>query len=248
VRTENIGQEGRVVAVGYVCATCWKARAANPSYFLERMRAKGEYYGRLLEDNPSMRPNYLASQLINGRLDKEEITEEEIEGIIAIFNQTNRNDHHTGPGWYEYACLIRDLANSLGVKMEPLLPPGSDLRRYETGRRSISGSLCPDGVHMYGATNESYLQTVVRRVWHQWANRQVKSKLIQRNKADQSIGVTFTILADGSVTDVELVDPCGDSVLEEAAQSAILDAAPFPPLPKEIGADINGLWSFCWAP
>jgi TonB family protein len=49
--------------------------------------------------------------------------------------------------------------------------------------------------------------------------------------------VTFTILADGKVTDVRVTEPSGVSLLDMAAQRAILNAAPFGPLPRQYGTD-----------
>jgi TonB family protein len=45
--------------------------------------------------------------------------------------------------------------------------------------------------------------------------------------------VTFTILADGKVADVRVTQPSGAALLDMAAQRAILNAAPFAPLPRE---------------
>jgi TonB family protein len=49
--------------------------------------------------------------------------------------------------------------------------------------------------------------------------------------------VTFTILTDGSVTDVNVTQPSGVALLDMAAQRAILNAAPFGPLPREYGTN-----------
>ena len=54
---------------------------------------------------------------------------------------------------------------------------------------------------------------------------------------DHPVGVTFTILADGSVADVHVTQPSGASLLDMAAQRAILNAAPFGPLPREYGTN-----------
>ena len=50
-----------------------------------------------------------------------------------------------------------------------------------------------------------------------------------------AVGVTFTILPDGNVTAVRVTQPSGASLLDMAAQRAILNAAPFGPLPREYG-------------
>jgi TonB family protein len=49
--------------------------------------------------------------------------------------------------------------------------------------------------------------------------------------------VTFTILADGSVTDVQVTQPSGATMLDLAAARAVHSAAPFGPLPKDYGTN-----------
>ena len=73
-----------------------------------------------------------------------------------------------------------------------------------------------------------YLAGVQQKIWTTW-NQQLKAGLTQ------SVGVTFTILPDGQVTGVRVTLPSGVSLLDMAAQRAILNAAPFGPLPREYG-------------
>jgi len=73
-----------------------------------------------------------------------------------------------------------------------------------------------------------YLASVQQKIWMIW-NQQIKTGYTQ------SVGVTFTIQPDGSVTDVRLSEPSGASLLDFAAQRAVLNAAPFGPLPREYG-------------
>ena len=85
----------------------------------------------------------------------------------------------------------------------------------------------PDGTDSGG---DWYLAGVQQKVWTIWT-QQIKAGFTQ------PIGVTFTILADGSVTDVQVTTPSGAALLNLAAQRAILSAAPFGPLPKEYGTN-----------
>lgn len=80
----------------------------------------------------------------------------------------------------------------------------------------------PTGVDFGG---DWYLAGVQRRVWMIWMSQ------IRVPSANPAL-VTFTIRADGSVTDVQLSQSSGVSSLDFAAQRAILSAAPFAPLPK----------------
>jgi protein TonB len=73
-----------------------------------------------------------------------------------------------------------------------------------------------------------YLAGVQQKIWMNW-NQQIKAGYTQ------SVGVTFTILPDGSVTGVRVTQPSGASLLDMAAQRAILNAAPFGPLPRDYG-------------
>jgi TonB family protein len=85
----------------------------------------------------------------------------------------------------------------------------------------------PDGTDSGG---DWYLATVQQKIWNLW-NQQIKSGF------NRPIGVTFTILADGNVTDVRVTQPSGVALLDMAAQRAILNAAPFGPLPREYGTN-----------
>jgi periplasmic protein TonB len=83
----------------------------------------------------------------------------------------------------------------------------------------------PDGTDAGG---DWYLASVQQKIWMLW-NQQIKSGFTQ------SVGVTFTILPDGNVTGVRVTQPSGASLLDMAAQRAVLNAAPFGPLPREYG-------------
>jgi len=73
-----------------------------------------------------------------------------------------------------------------------------------------------------------YLASVQQKIWMIW-NQQIKTGYTQ------SVGVTFTIQPSGEVTDVRVSDVSGVSLLDLAAQRAVLNAAPFGPLPREYG-------------
>jgi TonB family protein len=73
-----------------------------------------------------------------------------------------------------------------------------------------------------------YLASVQQKIWMIW-NQQVKTGYTQ------SVGVTFTIMPDGSVANVHLSQASGSSLLDLAAQRAVFNAAPFGPLPREYG-------------
>lgn len=85
------------------------------------------------------------------------------------------------------------------------------------------GAGVPEGTDSGG---DWYLAGVQQKIWMLW-NQQIKAGFTR------PIGVTFTILPDGTVTGVRVSQPSGASLLDMAAQRAILNAAPFGPLPRE---------------
>jgi len=89
------------------------------------------------------------------------------------------------------------------------------------------GAGVPGGTDAFG---DWYLAGVQRKIWSLWAP-QVKTDF------RQPIAVVFTILADGSVTDVRVVQSSGVALLDLAAQRAVTSAAPFGPLPKDYGTN-----------
>jgi protein TonB len=85
----------------------------------------------------------------------------------------------------------------------------------------------PTGTDPFG---DWYIGAVQRKVWNNW--------LLQAKPGfTVPIGVMFTILADGSVTDVSVIEPSGNRLLDLGAERAILTAAPFGPLPRNYGTD-----------
>lgn len=91
----------------------------------------------------------------------------------------------------------------------------------------------PPGPGVPGGTDTGgdwYLASVQQKIWRLW-NQQIKAGFTQ------PVSVVFTILADGSVTDVKIVQSSGATLLDLAAQRAVYSAAPFGPLPKDYGTN-----------
>ncbi len=68
-----------------------------------------------------------------------------------------------------------------------------------------------------------YVQTLYKRLWESWDRTDVGNK---------ECGVAFTIEKDGTVTNVKVENPSGDSFFDLTASRAVDNAAPFPPLPE----------------
>jgi TonB family protein len=74
------------------------------------------------------------------------------------------------------------------------------------------------------------MAAVQQKIWMIW-NQQVKAGFTR------PIGVSFTIQADGTVTDVVTTQSGGVSLLDMAAKRAIFSAQPFGPLPRDYGTN-----------
>jgi protein TonB len=85
----------------------------------------------------------------------------------------------------------------------------------------------PNGVTSGG---DYYLASVQQRIWMIWMQQ-------VRAEQSQTVSVVFTILADGSVTDIQIPQSSGVALLDLAAKRAVQTAAPFRPLPKTYGTD-----------
>jgi protein TonB len=89
------------------------------------------------------------------------------------------------------------------------------------------GGGIPGGTDLFG---DWYMTGVQRKLWIVWAQQ-------MRAGMPQPVIVSFTILADGSVTDVHVVQSSTVYLLDNAAQRAIISSAPFGPLPKDYGTN-----------
>lgn len=124
-------------------------------------------------------------------------------------------------------------------KTEKAQPPAATPRSTGTASGTSSAQetpgleFAPPGPGTPGGTDilgDWYLAGVQRKIWLIWSQQ-------IRAAASQPATVSFTILADGSVTDVRLVQSSGVFLLDLAAQRAVSSAAPFGPLPKNYGTD-----------
>ncbi|HET9314506.1 MAG TPA: TonB family protein [Vicinamibacteria bacterium] len=122
-------------------------------------------------------------------------------------------------------------------KKEPERPASASAGAAGTARNTAATQgfslTAPPGAGVPGGTDpfgDWYLAAVQRKIWMLWAQQ-------IRNGMTQPAIVSFTILANGSVADVQLAQSSGVYLLDSAAQRAILSAAPFGPLPKDYGTN-----------
>lgn len=135
-----------------------------------------------------------------------------------------------------------DKKKAKAKKPEPARPsrntsakPTTSKKPAGSGARGTTASSATPGVGIgpvgpglpggTGTTGDWYLASVQQKIWMIW-NQQI------RTGAYPQVLVRFTILADGSVTGVEVVQSSGQYMLDQAAQRAVLTAAPFSPLPR----------------
>jgi len=76
-----------------------------------------------------------------------------------------------------------------------------------------------------------------------WYIDLLRTKVGQHWNPDQRLSaptiVTFTLMKDGSARDIKIAQKSGNSIADFAAQRAILDSTPFPPLPDGAGNSTN---------
>jgi periplasmic protein TonB len=73
----------------------------------------------------------------------------------------------------------------------------------------------------------AYADLVAQRVTEKWQNDALAGQ-----SAPMAI-ITFDIQRDGSIRNAKVAQPSGNSTMDYSALRAVMDAAPFPPLPSE---------------
>jgi protein TonB len=78
-----------------------------------------------------------------------------------------------------------------------------------------------------GSRFGAYADLVAQRVTEKWQTNGLAGQ------SAPMVIVTFEIQRDGSVKNAKVAQPSGNSTLDYSALRAVMDAAPFPPLPAE---------------
>ena len=101
-----------------------------------------------------------------------------------------------------------------------------------TSNQPLGLEMLPVGPGVPGGADggDYYMAGVQRKIWTIWM-QQVK------NDFSQPVSIVFTIMADGTVPfgTVRISSSSGVTLLDNAAQRAVLTAAPFSPLPRDYG-------------
>jgi TonB family protein len=102
-----------------------------------------------------------------------------------------------------------------------------------TASDPIGIGIGPPGPGVPGGTDQLgdwYLAGVQRKIYTLWTQQ-------IRQEMKTPVAITFTILGDGSVVDVTVTQSSGISLIDRAAQRAVISAAPFGPLPRTYGTE-----------
>jgi periplasmic protein TonB len=130
----------------------------------------------------------------------------------------------------------RPSRESTTTQRSNLKSPESPGQLYSSTGRALSspmvGQTGAGGVEMgrggaFGNKFGSYRDLLEQKVGSKWRTNDVDSRL----QTAPTVIVTFTIHRDGSVSDLRTEQSSGNNALDYAAQRAIYEAAPFPPLP-----------------
>lgn len=120
-------------------------------------------------------------------------------------------------------------------RVEPVPPP--EPRPVVTGARLGSPSGSPAGTASLALDVSDfpftwYLQQIVRKVSEKWVPP------AQAAEPGQRTLVLFEIGREGQITTPKIERSSGNAYYDQAALRAVMDASPFPPLPKEFTARI----------
>jgi TonB family protein len=87
-----------------------------------------------------------------------------------------------------------------------------------------------------------YMRQVIAKIGPHTDWRKLMSVAQAADGVQGVVVVTFTILSDGSVAGASITRSSGQADIDENVRRAILKAAPFPPLPPELGSSFR--WAF----
>ena len=89
----------------------------------------------------------------------------------------------------------------------------------------------------------SYLSHLRQKINDAW----IYPEFAKKNKLEGEITLCFTLKSDGSLFDVIILNPSGQSILDQASISAIDNAVPFNPLPEKLNlSKLNVISTFIY--
>jgi len=108
-------------------------------------------------------------------------------------------------------------------------PPAANSPMFQ---KAGSGGIGVGPNSVFGTRFGAYADRVVQLVSEKWQTNGLGGM-----HSAPTVIVTFDILRDGSVRNVQIAQRSGNGTLDTSVQRAVIDAAPFPPLPQ--GYDRN---------
>lgn len=75
-----------------------------------------------------------------------------------------------------------------------------------------------------------YITQIKNSLWNEWEKRKPKRAVLQAL-------ISFTIQQNGSIKDIKVTKSSSNAAYDYAAKSSVESAAPFAPLPKDLGKD-----------
>lgn len=95
-------------------------KTEHESSFEIRMKKLESYFKLQSEKNDAFRAEFEAANRINKLALKDEISKEDLEKIVSIFNDTNSKPHYNGTAWFDFALHIQFFLKSNGLNCQIL--------------------------------------------------------------------------------------------------------------------------------
>jgi len=151
-------------------------------------------------------------------------------GAVAAQVDPDSIGKHAGPAALPRPSL---LGGAHDENKEPSLPaPGTSLAGQAPKSAASAPAAGASGPAGAGVATDLpnfpypwYISQVRLMLWQSWQRRMPG--------LDASGAIAFSILPDGSITDLSVESSSGDSDFDSLALKSVQDAAPFPPLPKD---------------
>ncbi|MDI6794328.1 MAG: energy transducer TonB [bacterium] len=113
-----------------------------------------------------------------------------------------------------------------GIAREPVPEPIES----QAGYQPVESRVTPE-IDWAKAAIQSYQEKVRKEI----EQAKIYPGFARKKGIEGKVKVRFTILSDGKVEEIEIIEPSGSKLLDRAASRTIKRAALFPPLPEETG-------------
>ena len=160
--------------------------------------------------------------------------------VFSQIRSINQKAMQTGSIQRPSANLQKSLVREVSVDLKVPNSRSSQLQLGVTGGAQMFGgsSMALAKPEVRAATDttnilQEFLSDVRRRIE---SNKTYPPTAIDAG-IEGSSGVRMTITKDGQLEKVEIVDSSGYEILDKAALQSVRSAAPFPPIPKNIGRE-----------